>query len=223
MINKETFKFEKLFEFYTKSKIRSLVNVVLLLLVVLGGYLIYNGIDAPIRFQEEKNKRYEELKKVLDKLRDFQLAHKEIKGKYSKSFDKLFDLVENERFVLTQKRDTVIKYYDNVYRIDKEKEVTLIDTLGFIPVKDSLFAKGGDINSLRFVPFSKSGAEFKIQAGILETNGLKVPVFEISTPKTEVLSGMNKDMVRQEEDALDIKGKVIKIGSMTEATVNGNW
>ena len=42
-------------------------------------------------------------------------------------------------FTLIEKRDSSYLEYDRTYRIDMLREVVVIDTLGTVPVKDSLF------------------------------------------------------------------------------------
>ena len=202
-----------------KLGIQSALWLISILLVV----AIYKGINGPIEFQAEKTKRYEKTKEVLSKLRDVQLAYKQIKGEHADSFEKLFNLVANDEFVIIQKRDSVITYYDKIYRIDKEKTITLIDTLGTEKVIDRLFE--GDTEAyqkLKYIPFSNE-VEFTMNSGKLFKNGVRIPVFEIKAAKTDVLAGLDPDYVRQEEDAIDIKGNFIQIGSLTQATINGNW
>ena len=74
-----------------------------------------------------------------------QIAHKDVKGIYSNNFDSLVKFVDEGIFTLIEKRDSSYLEYDRTYRIDMLREVIVIDTLGTVSVKDSLFSELNDI------------------------------------------------------------------------------
>ena len=103
---------------------------------------------------------------------------------------------------------------------------TINDTVGYVKVLDSLFGRreNFDINSLRVVPFSQ-GDEFELQAGYIKRGGLKVAVFEAKTPYSTYLWDLDRQRVnnlRAEQEDLE-KYAGLKVGSMDEASTNGNW
>ena len=72
-----------------------------------------------------------------------------------------------------------------------------------------------DINTLTTVPYSNS--KYNIDAGQVEKGKVIVQVFEISTNYETVFTGLDAKNKSYELDAL------LKVGSMTEASLNGNW
>ena len=72
-------------------------------------------------------------------IRTAQIAHKDVKGVYANNFDSLVKFIDEGIFTLYEKRDSSYLEYDRTYRIDMLREVIVTDTLGFVPVKDSLF------------------------------------------------------------------------------------
>lgn len=65
-----------------------------------------------------------------------------------------------------------------------------------------------------------------LQAGYLEVNERKVPVFEASVSKDDILHGMNSDLIIAEKNvvAVDgINGDKVVVGSMENISTNGNW
>ena len=82
----------------------------LLLWVVIGvlGYFTFNSVYEPIQFNKVRDKRYQ---KVIDKLKDIrqaELAHKTITGRFSGNFDSLVTFIDTAEFTVTQRRDTTI-------------------------------------------------------------------------------------------------------------------
>ena len=100
---------------------------------------IYNSVMGPIEFNKTRDIRYSKVINRLKLIRKAQIAHKDVKGIYSNNFDSLIKFIDEGIFTLVEKRDSSYLEYDRTYRIDMLKEVIVIDTLGFVSVKDSLF------------------------------------------------------------------------------------
>src|SRR5690606_19900966 len=114
-------------------------QIALWILSIFFAYMIYKSISEPILFDKIKQDRYEDVIAKLKDIRDVQEAHRVVKGRYESSFDKLIKFIENEKYVITQQRDSSYMEYDKTYKIDMLREVKIIDTLGFKSIKDSLF------------------------------------------------------------------------------------
>jgi hypothetical protein len=187
---------------------------------------IYSSINGPIKFNRVKNERYA---KVIDRLKDIktaQVAHKDVRGFYANNFDSLVSFIDTGIFTLLEKRDSSYLEYDRTYRIDMLKEVTVVDTLGFVPVRDSLFGNNDSYKMMANVPINGTDAKFSIQADIIDKNGYQVPVFEVKVKKDVILFDQNKDLLDQENKVISVdgvNGAEIILGSMTEVSTNGNW
>lgn len=206
------------------------IQLVLWAVIGLLGYLLFKSIYGPIQFNQVKEKRYA---KVIDNLKDIrsaQLAHQTVTGVFAKDFDALVRFVDTAEFAITQRRDT--SYAD----VEKNKafgldegyfiEETLIDTLGFKGVKDSLFRSSDRYKTMMNVPIEGVDAKFEMDAGILESGDLKLPVFEAKVAKNVLLEDQDPDLLAQENQIVsveDINGTHIIVGSMTEVNTNGNW
>jgi len=109
------------------------------------------------------------------------------------------------------------------------KEITIIDTLNYVSVKDSLFKGSDRYKTMKNVPFAKEGTEFTLNAGEivdLDNEDKKLPVFEAFVTKADILHDQNSDYVNVEKDAHsveEINGENISVGSMEQVKVNGNW
>ena len=203
------------------------IQVVLWIASIFFAYKIYDAISGPIRFNQVKNERYA---KVIDRMKDIrkaQIAHKDVKGVYANNFDSLVKFIGEGIFTLVEKRDSSYLEYDRTYRIDMLREVVVIDTLGFVPVKDSLFRESDQYKQMAFVPIQGiQDSMFKIKAEVINKNGYKVPVFEVKISKNTLLFDQNEDFVKQAHETVSVdgvNGPEIVLGSLTNVSTNGNW
>ncbi|MFL2631467.1 MAG: hypothetical protein ACJ0OU_01370 [Candidatus Marisimplicoccus sp.] len=187
---------------------------------------IYSSINGPIKFNQVKNDRYTQ---VIDRLKDIrtaQIAHKDVNGFYANNFDSLVSFIDNGIFTVIEKRDSSYLEYNRTYRIDMLKEVEIVDTLGFVPVKDSLFGDNESYKMMAKVPIEGTDSEFSIKADVIDKNGYQVPVFEVKVKKDVVLFDQNKDLLDQENKVISVdgvNGPEIILGSMSDVSTSGNW
>ena len=182
---------------------------------------IYSSINGPIKFNQVKNERYTEVINRLKDIRTAQIAHKDVNG-----FDSLVNFIDNGIFTVIEKRDSSYLEYNRTYRIDMLKEIEIVDTLGFVSVKDSLFGNNESYKMMAKVPINGTDSEFSIKADIIDKNGYQVPVFEVKVKKDIVLFDQNKDLLDQENKVISVdgvNGPEIILGSMTDVSTSGNW
>lgn len=187
---------------------------------------IYSSINGPIKFNKVKNERYTQVIDRLKDIRNAQIAHKDVTGFYANNFDSLVSFVDNGIFTLIEKRDSSYLEYNRLYRIDMLKEVEIVDTLGFVSVKDSLFGQNESYKMMAKIPIEGTNSEFSIKADIIDKNGYQVPVFEVKVSKDIVLYDQNKDLLDQENKVISVdgvNGREIILGSMSEVSTSGNW
>lgn len=202
------------------------LQALLWILAVFFSYKIYDSINGPINFNKTKNERYARVINKLKLIRKAQIAHKDVTGIYSNNFDSLVKFIDNGIFTLIEKRDSSYMEYDRTYRIDMLREVVVIDTLGFVPVKDSLFKNSNAYKEFANVPVDGIDSKFDINAKIIYKNEYKVPVFEVKVAKDVILHDQNKDLLKAENETVSVdgvNGPAIILGSLTEVSTNGNW
>ena len=206
------------------------IQIVLWIVIVFLGWKLWTSIMGPVEFNEVKEVRYAKVIKSLKDIQAAELAHKEIKGNFTGNFDSLISFIETGKFAITQRRDTsfadVAKNkafgISEGYFIDK----SLIDTLGFTPVKDSLFGSSTRYKTMMNVPIDGVNAKFELQAGTITKNEVSYSVFEAKVPKEVILHDLNKDLLTQEKQVQSVdgvNGAFLKVGSMEEVNTSGNW
>ena len=203
------------------------VQIVLWIASIFFAYKIYDSINGPIKFNPTKNERYA---KVIDRLKDIrksQIAYKDVKGTFSNNFDSLIKFVDEGYFTLIEKRDSSYMEYDRTYRIDMLREVIVIDTLGKVSVKDSLFKNTNRYQDMAYIPIDGvRDSMFTINAEVINKNGYNVPVFEVKVSKNVILFDQNADLVQQENETVSVdgvNGPAIVLGSLSNVSTNGNW
>lgn len=203
------------------------IQVVLWIASIFFAYKIYDSISGPITFNQTKIKRYSKVINVMKDIRTAQIAHKDVKGVYANNFDSLIKFIDEGIFTLLEKRDSSYLEYDRTYRIDMLREVIVTDTLGFVPVKDSLFQTSDRYKKMSNIPIEGlQDSVFKITSTIINKNGYKVPVFEVKVSKNTLLFDQDQDLVKQENETVSVdgvNGPEIILGSLTNVSTNGNW
>ena len=199
-------------------------------LILVFASLLFKSIYNEIKFDEVKNVRYQVVIKNLKDIRDTQLAHRTVKGVFQDNWDSLVKFVEIDSFIITQRRDSSVLDKEMTKRyggVKTYKDIVIVDTLGLVSVKDSLF--GFDDRYLRMmnVPFSKNDqTKFELKAGFLNQNGIDIPVFEAFVRKRVILHDQSLNLVLKENQVQSVdgvNGPTLKIGSMNEVNTNGNW
>lgn len=177
-------------------------------------YYLFDSINSSI----QETKRIERIEKaVIEKLkmiREAQIGYKAVNGQYTSDWDKLLNFIDSGSFYLVERTETIIT-------LDYGADSTFveIDTLGTVPVRDSLFTADKypnfNLETLAFVPGNEEGAKFQMWADKITKAGVKVDVVEVWNPAPV-------DPARDEESEFNTK-KPLRFGSRTSVTTAGNW
>ena len=193
-----------------------------LLVVIVGlGYMVVESIMEPVRFNQEKNKREEAVIHKLEDIRAGELAFRKINGRYTASWDTLIDFLKtNEFFIVKEVADPN----------DTTFTKTIRDTLGTIPVIDSLYSNRDHFNvdHLKYVPIPAkyfANETFELRTGEITRGGVPVQVFESQSHYTVMLKGLDNqliiNLIKKVEEMNRYAG--LRVGSLTEASTEGNW
>ncbi len=201
------------------NKNLTIINIALALIALLLVYLIYKSISEPVVFENIRKERELEVVQNLKDIRSTQTLFKQTYNRYTADFDSLIDYIKTGKLpvvnIVADPNDTTFTK-------------TINDTVGYIAVADSLFRNRENFNveNLRYVPYSENEkVQFELQAGYITRGGLKVAVFEAKTPYWVYLWDLDPQRVnnlRAEQEDLD-KYAGLKVGSMDEPSLNGNW
>ncbi len=219
----------KLIDKFIPAKFKPVLVIALWGLIAFLGYTTFMSVYSPIKFNKVKRERYAKVISNLKDIRTSQTAHRTVTGRFASNFDQLVNFIETGQFTLIERRDTSVFDVEATKRfgVDTYKDSIVIDTLGYAPVKDSLFKNSDRYKTMMNVPAGKDGAKFEMKEGFVNQNSVQIPVFEASVDKDVVLFDQDKNLVFEEKQIISsivgVQGEVVKVGSMEEASVVGNW
>lgn len=203
------------------AKMKPVLSIVLWVVIIFFAYKIYNSIMEPIRFNQEKRERYAKVIDNLKIIRDAEIAYAQVNRRFTDKYDDLISFIDTAQFAVTEVKNIVVTEQRGRITVDVEKRV--VDTVGFEPVINSF--KGRDYKNMMNVP--GTDAKFELKTGTVEkVQGVQASVFEAKVDKAVVLNGLNRDLIRQEKEALggiNVPGEYIAVGSLEEVNSNGNW
>lgn len=197
---------------------------IVLILVVLGlGYLLYDGIMTPLRFQQTKATREAAVIERIKDIRTAQRAYKQVNQKYTPSFDTLINFVLNGTLEFERSFGSADDSLAVAKGLVKREKFTMaaIDT-----VFGARKLTPQQVKDFKLIPFGE-GAEFIMDAGTFATESkVVVPVFVCRAPYKIYLGDLDEqELINLIDDRKTLdKYPGIKVGSMTEATNDaGNW
>ena len=195
----------------------TIIKIGLGVVIIVLGYFLYASIMRPVRFQDELNRRNE---LIVNKLKDIRVAqnlYKQFNNSYTGSFDTLFTFLKTGEIPVVK---MVADPNDTTFTR------TINDTVGYIKIADSLYSKRENfrIEDLAVIPFS-DGRRFEMKTAKIDKGGVMVSVIEILVPYEYYM--FDKD----QQDVLNLTARQkrinkypgIRMGSLTEASTDGNW
>jgi len=194
------------------------LHLVLIASICFVAYLVAMSVNKPLQFNSEKDRRYNATIDRLKEIRTAQIAFRSENRRFTGCFDTLIDFLKTGEFTVVRivgdLDDSLAVATGQIFR----------DTIK-IPVLDSLFRKGYNVDSIRFVPYTQ-GVEFELGCSILKAGNVDVPVFEAKIENDILLQGLDPQLLVNFNADRRLKTGYagLKVGSLTETTNNaGNW
>lgn len=199
------------------SKVSTIIKIVLGLAIIFLAYSLYAIIQEPIKFEEIKEKRYSAVKERLEEIRNAQKAHREVYNNFASEIDQLVAFVDTGKKAIIQRKDSSFMYYNETYQQEMQKDTIITTVLGYESVKNSVFNPDYNLNRLRYIPYTEK-VEFILDATKIKVNDITVPVFAAEAPDTIIFH----DVLKKFDQYID-NDHTLKIGSLSEPTLTGNW
>jgi hypothetical protein len=207
---------------------KTAIQIILTVAILLLGYLCIESIQKPVRFKQARKQRKEKVIERLEGIREAQRAYKATYDKFTGSFDTLINFVKHDslRLVRMEGRLTDSMLEAGMTELKALKLGIIKRDTSYIAVKDSLFGKNYIVDSLRYVPFTNL-KQFEMAATTIQTaSGVEVPVFEAKVLNDIYLKGLNEQEIinLNDQDNAYERYPGLKVGSLTEANNSaGNW
>lgn len=209
---------------------RAVIQIVLVLAIVFLSYMVYESIMTPIRFIKQKNIREKSTIARLIDIRESQKAFKDVNLRYTNSFDTLVYFLKNDSFSVVKAIGMIPESLIDSVGLRLAKEIALDRgiikrEITRVSVLDSLFGKQYPVDSLRYVPFADTAQFLMVADKYVTPSKLTVQVLEVSVLYDVLLNGLDPQLV---VNYADERKKItnfpgLKMGSLTEGTLTGNW
>ncbi len=209
-----------------KKGLSILVNILLFAVIVFLAWQVVKSIQAPIKFNKEQKARETKVVERLIDIRNAEVLYKNANNKFTADFDSLIDFCQTAEI-------PIVKIIPDP--TDTTFTRTINDTIGYVKVMDSIKSTRDNfnINDIKWVPFSEPQQQFEIEAGNIKRSGIDIPVFEVRTPYEVYLAtpgeafsekewNQRRDNAKAEKESIN-RYAGLKVGSMEEATTDGNW
>ena len=207
-----------------KKGLSILVNILLFAVIVFLAWQVVKSIQAPIKFNKEQKARETKVVERLIDIRNAEVLYKNANNKFTADFDSLIDFCQTAEI-------PIVKIVPDP--TDTTFTRTINDTIGYVKVMDSIKSTRDNfnINDIKWVPFSEPQQQFEIEAGNIKRSGIDIPVFEVRTPYEVYLATPGEAFSEKEWNQRSDKAEKesinryagLKVGSMEEATTDGNW
>ena len=204
------------------------ITLILIPINIILAFFVYDSITSEVEFNKQAKERIAENVQKLKDLRTLQIAYKKENDVFADNFNSLLDFLENDS-------TTIIKSVgETPDSLVNGKQITDAQALGmglisrdtlYVSAKESIFdenyIKSRDnkypfnINTISIIPFTEQ--QYNIDANVIEKGKVNVQVFEISAAFKHVFNGLDAKNKKYDLNSL------LKVGSMTEASLNGNW
>ena len=222
-----------------KDKRFKLIQAGLILVILVLVVCIYRSLSRPEKFNQVYEARKAEVIQKLTDIRTLQTFYKNEKGSYAGSFDQLRDFWENGKMRVVVKEGNVPDSMTEAQAI--KLKLVRRDTV-VLNAKEEMMKTlpNLDINTFDIVPYS-GNEQFLIAADTLRAGNVPVQVFEVKALRSQYMKNLDNDprvktaflgkllygnMQKQFlGPEFNYKDNVIDLilGSLTEASTNGNW
>lgn len=204
------------------------ITLILIPINIILAFFVYDSITSEVEFNKQAKERIAENVQKLKDLRTLQIAYKKENDVFADNFNSLLDFLENDSTTIIKSVGETPDSLVNGKQITDAQalEMGLIsrDTL-YVSAKESIFDENYiksrdnkypfDINTLSIIPFTEQ--KYNIDANVIDKGKVNVQVFEISAAFKHVFNGLDAKNKKYDLNSL------LKVGSMTEASLNGNW
>ena len=203
------------------------ITLILIPVNIILAFFVYDSIRSEVEFNKIAKERIAENVQKLKDLRTLQIAFKRENEAFADNFNSLMNFLQNDSTRIVKMEgvnDTLIDGEEISDELALKLGIIKRDTI-YVSAMESIFDENYinsrdnnypfDINSLNIIPFTNK--QYNIDANVIEKGKVSVQVFEISATYKDILNGLDAENKKYDLNSL------LKVGSMTEASLNGNW
>ncbi len=191
--------------------------------------VLYNCIMRPVKFDNEYNRRSDEVIVKLKDIRTIQETYKLAKGEFCGDFDSLMLFMEEGKVPMVRKTGTLPDDMTEAEALKQgilKRDTTYVNPTEKLYEENKLLTPKGQLSDLRYIPYSEGGKQqFSIEAKKISKSGIEVSVFLVTAPIESYTFGMDRQDVINRKAELEDKNKYTgwKVGDLEQPITDGNW
>ncbi len=207
----------------------TIISVVLGVGAVVLAVVLYNCIMRPVKFDNEYNRRSDEVIVKLKDIRTIQETYKLAKGEFCGDFDSLMLFMEEGKVPMVRKTGTLPDDMTEAEALKQgilKRDTTYVNPTEKLYEENKLLTPKGQLSDLRYIPYSEGGKQqFSIEAKKISKSGIEVSVFLVTAPIESYTFGMDRQDVINRKAELEDKNKYTgwKVGDLEQPITDGNW
>jgi hypothetical protein len=199
------------------------IALILIPLNIILAYFVYNSINSEVEFQKlAKVRKAENIQKLKD-IRAVQISYKNKYKGFSDDFDSLLVFMNYDSVAVVKSEGEAPDSLTELQAVQAgliSRDTIYIAAKSHIFNEDYLTTRNEkfplNIEQLRYIPYT-ADKSYKIDAGSVKKGEVIVQVFEVSAKYGDVLIGLDAENKKYDLSSF------LRVGSMSEASLNGNW
>lgn len=206
------------------------LKILLVAAVLLLTYMCYRSIMGPQEFNWEKDSRDNAIIARLIDIRKAQIEYKNVHKVHAGSFNDLEKFLNEEKLPFLVKEGTLTDEQLEKGMTEQQavKQGLIKRDTVWVIAKDTLFERGYDVNSMRYVPgVPGDKIEFSMDtATLLSGSGYEIKVFASGVKFADYLRDLDGQLRFNLIDKAEKQSKYpgLRVGSLEEINNNaGNW
>ena len=199
------------------------IALILIPLNIILAYFVYNSINSEVEFQKLAKVRIAENIQKLKDIRAVQISYKNKYKGFSDDFDSLLVFMNYDSVAVVKSEGEAPDSLTELQAVQAgliSRDTIYIATKSHIFNEDYLTTRNKkfplNIEQLRYIPYT-ADKSYEIDAGSVEKGEVIVQVFEVSAKYGDVLIGLDAKNKKYDLSSF------LRVGSMSEASLNGNW
>jgi len=199
------------------------IALILIPFNIILAYFVYNSINSEVEFQKlAKVRKAENIQKLKD-IRAVQISYKNKYKVFSDDFDSLLVFMNYDSVAVVKSEGEAPDSLTELQAVQAgliSRDTIYIAAKSHIFNEDYLTTRNEkfplNIEQLQYIPYT-ADKSYEIDAGSVEKGEVIVQVFEVSAKYGDVLIGLDAENKKYDLSSF------LRVGSMSEASLNGNW
>lgn len=199
------------------------IALILIPFNIILAYFVYNSINSEVEFQKLAKVRIAENIQKLKDIRAVQISYKNKYKGFSDDFDSLLVFMNYDSVAVVKSEGEAPDSLTELQAVQAgliSRDTIYIAAKSHIFNEDYLTTRNEkfplNIEQLRYIPYT-ADKSYEIDAGSVEKGEVIVQVFEVSAKYGDVLIGLDAENKKYDLSSF------LRVGSMSEASLNGNW